>query len=275
MKAPTIFLAAAVGLFTSSCEPQQAAKSVLPVGAASAAPKAVINHNGTPQRRVGDLIHLDSHKSTGEAFKWYVDTSGVEVPSDNDDSQVRDNAAELRRMGFTVIEPQEDTATFEVLERDVFLASYPGVYRVILAAASNTDDGIQTDVTGYNVTVGNGTPEPPPPTDEPDPPKITFGLAKLVPGWLATVPDAAKGNKQSIAEVLAVNAKLAAEGRFNTLQEIQQAVGVGLSAAITDKKAWGKFGAEFTAAIDALQKSGKIQTPADFGKAIGEVAGAM
>jgi hypothetical protein len=71
------------------------------------------------------------------------------------------------------------------------------------------------------------------------------------------------------------NANLAAEGKFRTIAEMQIAISADLTAGIRDKLGWAGFGMSLMTALDKLQKSKDIETPADLGRAISEVTGAM
>jgi hypothetical protein len=102
-----------------------------------------------------------------------------------------------------------------------------------------------------------------------------FGLGTQVKAWLASVPVASRGEATLIKQILMANANLAAEGKFRTIAEMQIAIGAGLTAGIKDKLGWAGFGMSLMTALDKLQKSKDIETPADYGRAISEVAGAM
>ena len=89
------------------------------------------------------------------------------------------------------------------------------------------------------------------------------------------MPTGSRGDAVLIKQVLEANAKLAADGKYRTIVEMQAAIGVGLTAAIKDKLGWAGFGASLMGELQKLQTSKEIETPSDFGKAIAEVAGAM
>lgn len=264
----TILSMALLCSLASSCESKkEVAQSV------SGPAVAVIKVHGSAEKRVGDLIHLDGHDSTADTLTWYVDTSGVTVPDGLDDTVLKSNAEELKRLGYQVIGPTGEDSFYEIIGEDIFLSSYPGVYRVVLAAAGLSGGEVSVDLEGYSVTVaGDGVFHPPP---KPPPPSQGFGLASSVPTWLATVPTDKRSNQKVIKGVLDTNARLAADGRFNTLTEIKQSLGAGLAAAVTEVVAWRSFGNSLYTAISKLEASGKIKTPQDFGKALAEIAGAM
>lgn len=273
MKLPAFAMMAAIGLFTNSCQQQPPGQS----SAASALkPVAMITSNGGTVRRVGELIKVDSKNSVGDARKFTIDTTGVNIPGDVDDSVMLQNAEALREQGATVILPTKDEQLFEVNGDSVYFASYEGVIRVVLSVASATEEGIQIDTAGYVVTVrAEGSPPKPPDTPkppDPDPvPPEGFGLGTLVPGWLATVPANSRGEAAIIKQVLVANADLAAGGKYRTIAEMQIAIGAGLTAGIKDKLGWAGFGMALMTSLDKL----KLKTPEEFGRAISEVAGAL
>lgn len=118
------------------------------------------------------------------------------------------------------------------------------------------------------------------PTKPPLPPVIVpseFGLDAQAKAWMLTVPDGAKANATAIAKALTDSATMAKAGKFNTIGEMEAALGAMLSAAITDKPAWAGFGASLQATLSTLKSANvaKIKTPDDLARALIEVARGM
>lgn len=120
-----------------------------------------------------------------------------------------------------------------------------------------------------------GKPSTRPPTTPPIPSE--FGLETQAKQWLLTIPASALVNRVEIAKALTDTAKAASEGKFNTLAEMESALGVALSVSIKDKPSWAGFGASLQAAYNTLKSPtiGKIKTPDDFGRALKEVVRGM
>lgn len=118
------------------------------------------------------------------------------------------------------------------------------------------------------------------PTKPPLPPVIVpseFGLDAQARAWMLTVPDGAKTNATAIAKTLTDSAAMAKAGKFQTIGEMEAALGAMLSAAITDKPAWAGFGASLQATLSTLKAANvaKIKTPDDLARALIEVAKGM
>lgn len=244
-----------------------------------AGPKAIIDVVGESTTKTkGDLIHVHAHNAIGQSIAFSVDTTGVDLPS-TPDAKTRAMMAALRSDGYDVVMPQEGKTLYEVLDKDVFLASYTGTYRVSLASASVVEGKVVIDLSTLNITVKDDAPPGPSPPDvEPDPdsdPPAGFGLPALVPSWLATVPVSARSDADDVKLAFTANADLADAGKFNNLEEMKVSLGASLGAAIIHKKEWNEFGLKFKSAMDALVASGDIKEPKDFAKALREVASAM
>jgi len=213
-----------------------------------------------------------------------VDVSDVEVPVGGDPEEITKLTENLKRLGFKVEAPGGgDTSPLYAIRnegKELFLSSYPGTYRIVLAVAV---DGAGIKMLPWTIKVSADSPKPEPP-DEPDPkpdpepdpdPPAGFGLAAKVPGWIKTVPDQHKSNAESIAKVLESSGRAAIAGTLKEIKEVESVTILGLQVTIKNKQAWNKFGSSLMTELDALQKSGKIKTVADYGEALVEVAGAL
>lgn len=114
----------------------------------------------------------------------------------------------------------------------------------------------------------------------PQPPIFTpseFNLETQVKQWLTTVNRTSIGNKGAIANALKESAEAAKQGKFETLAEMETALGVVLSKVIENKAAWAGFGASLQSAISVLKSPSvdKIKTPQDLGRALTEVVKGM
>lgn len=120
-----------------------------------------------------------------------------------------------------------------------------------------------------------GTPKVPPVVVTP-PPAVGFGLEAQARQWMLTVTDAAaKGQAGDIRKLLEIVGNSAAS--YQTIGEMEAALGALLTATIRDRAAWSGFGASLQSALSTLKGPtvGKIKSPADLGKALLEVAKGM
>lgn len=287
MKSAT-FMSAALCLLIGPCVPQNSSPAKQSAKQSAKAidvmPQAVIKSKGH-SRKTGELIALWS-ESIGEAKKWHLDVSDVNVPDGYDDTLLRQQADELRQLGATVIMPGGDETLFEVEGDRVYLASYAGVYRCSLVVAANVtrvEDGknvtsLEIDTAHYNVTVTDDRPTPPSPPnddDEPDPPPSEFGVAGQVEEWLSTISDPHRNLIPKVKQQLLDQAALCAKGEFRTIAEVENSLLGNLTAILSGASSWRQFGERFNESSTALENSGKIKTPADMGRFYSEVAGAM
>lgn len=273
---------------------------MLCVGAQAAEPTAVIT--GPETAKTGDLIVLDSSKSTAATTrKWTVWPELTGTQSQIDENMER-WAAVLREHGATVIMPSEPEDGSSIsIEGDskCVIASYPGVYRVMLAVSNA--DGLS--VAKWTVTVApctpptpappnpvppDPTPVPPtpvpptpvPPTPVPPtpaPPSPDFGLTEASRQWLKTVPaDLVASQRIGIAARFRLVGNRAVLGEFQTMKDAEAAIGQALveakNLAQFDPLAWKVFGESMNAAFKGLQAAGKMTTPKDYGYALLAIA---
>lgn len=115
-----------------------------------------------------------------------------------------------------------------------------------------------------------------PPTQ---PPVVTpeFGLEAQARAWMVTVPAASWPNSTAIAKAITDAAAMAKAGKFQTIGEMEAALGAMLTVAIRDKEAWSGFGASLQATLSTLKAPNvaKIKTPDDLARALIEVARGM
>jgi hypothetical protein len=118
-----------------------------------------------------------------------------------------------------------------------------------------------------------GTPKTPPVVVTP--PATGFGLETQARQWMLTVTDPAKAQAADIRKLLEIVGNSAAS--YQTIGEMEAAIGALLTATIRDRAAWSGFGASLQSALSTLKSPtvGKIKTPADLGKALLEVAKGM
>lgn len=251
----------------------------------AAEPVAVVT--GKKVAKTGDLIVLDSKDSTADTKrKWTVwpELKGTA-------SQVNENlerwANALREHGATVVMPTESDDSLSIaIEGDnkLVLASYPGVYRVMLAVSNA--DGLA--VAKWTVTVSTDQPVPPdvpddpPPDDDPPPPPPPPGVAnrydleQACRLWLVQIPNETLSEKPAMRQVFATIGQGAVDGKYATAKDVETGLSKTLKDAGMNKlittAAWNSWGKSASAAIVALQASGKIATPQDYGQALLEVA---
>lgn len=119
-----------------------------------------------------------------------------------------------------------------------------------------------------------GTPKVPPVVVTP--PAVGFGLEAQARQWMLTVTGAiARSQAGDIRKVLELVGNSAES--YQTIGEMEAALGALLAATIRDRAAWSGFGASLQSALSTLKGPtvGKIKTPADLGKALLEVAKGM
>lgn len=256
--------------------------------AAAAEPVAKIT--GKNVAKTGDLIVLSSAESTPETKrKWTVWPELI-----GSQAEVNENlerwAAALREHGATVVMPaQPDDSSSIAIEGDgrLILASYPGVYRVMLAVANSEGIGVAkwTVTVTRHVAPDPGPdpdPDPDPKPDDPDPPPTPPGvtpryeLTVACKNWLVQIPNETLSERPAMRQIFATIGRGAADGRYATVKEVES----GLAATITDadknklltKAAWNSWGKSASGAIVALQQAGEIKTPQDYGQALLEIA---
>ena len=237
--------------------------------AITAAPVALITGRDTAS--TGALIALDGKGSKGDFVAWHVDLSGVTRPNGEDAARLREAAADLTRLGYQVTSPQGSDVFYAVRDKELFLASYTGVYRVTLAVSNAAG----VDIDGHIVTVGQ-TPKPPtgdgPGTPVPVP---GYGLAEKVPGWLASVPKSEAATQALLKKTLGDIALLAESGDLRTIGEMNTASAAAIKAVVSNPLPWAAFGIGFVSELAQLTKSGKITSVEQYAAAFREIAGAM
>lgn len=102
-----------------------------------------------------------------------------------------------------------------------------------------------------------------------------FGLVEKTKTWLDAVPNAAKSIAQveAIAKAFEDVAEMVKSGKLQTLGSVEAATLALLEQTIQNKAAWSTFGSNLNKNLIELQTvSKKIVTPADYAKALLEVA---
>lgn len=118
------------------------------------------------------------------------------------------------------------------------------------------------------VVIGKPT-QPIPPTTNSE-----FGISTQVANWLATASDKSDliAIKNALTEVVTM---ASTPGKLKTLGEVEVVTGALLATSIKNKAAWAEFGKNLNQTLILLQANKKIQTPADYGRAINEVIKAL
>lgn len=112
-----------------------------------------------------------------------------------------------------------------------------------------------------------------PPVVVTPPIQTEFGLEGQVKQWLLTVADSAKPNAKEIAKALKDAAEEFTE--YETLVEMETALGITIKSVIKEPKEWRSFGAALFASMETLKLTGKVTTPKDMSRALLEVVKGM
>jgi hypothetical protein len=226
---------------------------------------------GPEKARAGDIIILTA--SEAAHVDWLVDSSGVDVPTEDAAEALLKTAETLRSAGFTVDPPDTDAPPV-YLELDggkrLVLASYTGVYRISLAVGNA--DGV--DQCAFTVTVG--TPKPTPkPDPKPDPivepviPAGKFGLG--IKSWRAAQL-VKSANRPAEAKTLAAALLLSIAAADGQKMIDQFASTMKTQFTPEQKAAWEPWRAAYLAELSALQGANKLNAKDDFVAAFSEMA---
>lgn len=258
---------------------------------------------GKTVAKTGDLIVLDSKDSTpADAHrKWTVWPDLTGSPS-----EVRENVQRLVEQ-IKALEPAAEVNLPTVDDGDgnsisiegdgrLILASYPGVYRVMLAVSN--PDGLA--VAKWTVTVTATTPKPcPPDSPDPDPPSdpdppttpdppVTppdppftnrFDLEQASRLWLVQIPNETLVERAAMQKIFRTIGQGAVDGLYGTMDEVQVGLGKTINdadaAKLLTKRAWDSWGKSASGAIVGLKAAGKVTTPQDYGQALLEIAAGL
>lgn len=255
----------------------------------AAEPKAVIT--GKPLGKPGYFVVLNSGQSTpaDAKRKWVV---WPELPGTRQEvrEQVEQLVEELKSLkpGAQVILPADDEneeIQFSIEGNGrLALAGIPGAkYKVVLiVTVPNEEPAIAKHEVAIGTFPGVPPPDTPDPPDDPDPPPPTPGvtnrydLEQACRLWLVQIPNETLSEKPAMRQVFATIGQGATDGKYATAKDVETGLSKTLKAAGTNKlittAAWNSWGKSASAAIVALQASGKIATPQDYGQALIEIA---
>jgi hypothetical protein len=274
----------------------------LAMAALASAGEPVAKINGKPDAtkaaKQGDLIVLDSKDSTPDTKRKWVVWPELKGSASQIRESVEALAEQLKQLDpdatiILSVEDNGDNGSIS-LEGDtkLVLASYPGIYRVMLAVADK-EGGLAVARCTVTVTGVTSTPPTPPsdppsqppsnPPTTPDPPVTPPGgfiskydldtAAKL---WLVQIPNEMIKEKPAMHKIFAAIGRGAADGKYSSIKEIDTALGNTINDAdknkLLTKPAWNSWAKSCMAALTALMATGDVKTPQDYGQALLEVA---
>lgn len=113
-------------------------------------------------------------------------------------------------------------------------------------------------------------------TSAPIPPVASeFGIDTPLRKLLAEMSASGKRDMEAVRKAITDTSTMAASGKFKTLGEVEAVASAMIVAAINDKESWRPVATFIDESLVKLQTSKKIATPADYGRALAEIAKAM
>lgn len=107
------------------------------------------------------------------------------------------------------------------------------------------------------------------------PPTFSFlepSLVLKLDGFMTGLSATGRADLPAVVHGVKDTSDMAIAGKFKTLGEVEAVAAALLRAAIKDKAAWAPIATAIDEALVKLQADGKIVTPADYGKALADLA---
>ena len=132
------------------------------------------------------------------------------------------------------------------------------------------DENGEVAVFKFSQVIVLGKPSGPLPQPTPG-----FGLEAPIRKLVAGLSESGKADLPAVRKGITDTAGMIAADKLKTLGEVEAVTSALLKAAIKDKVSWAPIAIAIDEALVKLQADKRIVTPADYGKALAEIARAM